>query len=156
MQDQDSFLNPCDYDPVLSPPVQFATYFISESNLVRLKQRLSADKERTPSATEAVCAFLWKHVVRARNIDCDKYPETKLSITVNTRSRMRNPVCSPAYWGNLSEPNAVSLLSTPYTDLRTILMHVLTGSKNAYSPVLQSTVNHLCPLTTTNVHTGRQ
>lgn len=109
VQDHDAFLNPCDYDPELSPPVQFATYFISETNLGRLKERLSTNTDRILSTTETVCAFLWKHVVKARNIDCELYPETKLSVTVNTRSRMKNPVCSPAYWGNLSEPNAVSL-----------------------------------------------
>lgn len=112
VQDDDAFLNPCDYDPELSPPVQFATYFISETNLGKLKQRLSTNTERILSTTETVCAFLWKHVVKARNIDCELYPETKLSVTVNTRSRMKNPVCSPAYWGNLSEPNAVSISIT--------------------------------------------
>lgn len=112
VQDHDAFLNPCDYDPELSPPVQFATYFISETNLGKLKERLSTNSDRISSTTETVCAFLWKHVVKARNINCDLYPETKLSVTVNTRSRMKNPVCSPAYWGNLSEPNAVSLSIT--------------------------------------------
>jgi len=109
VQDHDAFLNPCDYDPELSPPVQFATYFISEKKLKDLRQRLSSGTGYGPNVTEAVCAFLWKHVVKARNIDCEQYPETKLSVTVNTRSKMRNPICSPVYWGNLSEPNAVSL-----------------------------------------------
>jgi hypothetical protein len=113
VQDHDAFLNPCDFDPELNPPVQFATYFVSESNLDRLRQKLSTSTGHIPSMTEAVCAFLWKHVVRARNTDCEQYPETKLSVTVNTRSRMRNPICSPVYWGNLSEPNAVSPHSIP-------------------------------------------
>lgn len=110
VQDRDAFLNPCDYDLESSPPVQFATYFISEKRLEELRQRLSSDTGHGPNITEAVCAFLWKHVVKARNIDCEQYPETKLSVTVNTRPNMRNPICSPVYWGNLSEPNAVSLL----------------------------------------------
>ena len=111
VQDEDKFLNPCDYDPTRSPPVQFATYFIPEDKLRLLKQSQSTQSDKAPSSNEAVCAFLWKHVVKARGIDCDSYPETKLSITVNTRARMRNPICSPAYWGNLSEPNAVSITS---------------------------------------------
>jgi hypothetical protein len=108
VQDHDAFLNPCDYDPTQNPPVQFATYFASEDKLRRLKQSQSAESGKAPSSTEAVCAFLWKHVVNARGTDCERYPETKLSITVNTRARMKNPICSAAYWGNLSEPNAVS------------------------------------------------
>jgi hypothetical protein len=109
VQDTDDFLNPCDFDPTKSPPVQFATYFMSEDKLRLLKQGQSTASGDTPSSTDAVCAFLWKHVVIARGIDCDRYPETKLSVTVNTRMRMKNPICSPAYWGNLSEPNAVSI-----------------------------------------------
>lgn len=108
VQDHDAFLNPCDYDPTKSPPVQFATYFASEDKLRLLKQSQATESGKAPNSTEAVCAFLWKHVVNARGTDCAKYPETKLSITVNTRGRMKNPICSPAYWGNLSEPNAVS------------------------------------------------
>lgn len=103
-----AFLNPCDYSPETSPPVEYATYFISEANLQRLKQKLSAESENRPTTIEAACAFLWKHTVKARGIDTEKYPETKLSITVNTRARMKNPGCSSVYWGNLSEPNAVS------------------------------------------------
>jgi hypothetical protein len=110
VQGHEAFLNPCDYNPELSPPVQFSTYFISEYNLKELRHRLSTDAGYGPSMTEAVCALLWKHVVKARNIDCEQYPETKVSVTVNTRSKMRNPICSPVYWGNLSEPNAVSLV----------------------------------------------
>jgi hypothetical protein len=108
VQETDQFLNPCDYDPTKSPPVRFATYFVSEDNLRSLRQSQSTESGHAPSSTEAVCAFLWKHVVIARGTDCVKYPETKLSVTVNTRTRMTDPICSPAYWGNLSEPNAVS------------------------------------------------
>jgi hypothetical protein len=107
VQDPNSFLDPTDFDPELNPPVTFATYYISEAKAEALRQRMITQSGHLPSATEAVCAFMWKHVVKARNVDHEKYPETKLSITVNTRARMRNPVCSPAYWGNLSEPNAV-------------------------------------------------
>jgi len=110
-QDHDDFLNPCDYDPTISPPVRFATYFASEEQLRLMKQSQATESGKAPSSTEAICAFLWKHVVNARNIDCERYPETKLSITVNARMRMKNPICSPAYWGNLSEPNAVSIAS---------------------------------------------
>lgn len=86
-QDRDAFLKSCDYDPESSPPVQFATYFISEKRLEELRQRLSSDTGYGPNMIEAVCAFLWKHVVKARNIDCERYPETKLSVTVNTRPK---------------------------------------------------------------------
>ena len=60
VHDHDAFLNPCDYDPTQSPPVQFATYFASEDKLRRLKQSQSAESGKAPSSTEAVCAFLWK------------------------------------------------------------------------------------------------
>lgn len=136
MQDHDAFLNPCDYNPELSPPVQFATYFISEKKLEDLRQRLSSGTGYGPNVTEAVCAFLWKHVVKARNIDCEQYPETKLSVTVNTRLKMRNPICSPVYWGNLSEPNAVSLGTNVVGLFKVTDTHNFIGSANADSPVL--------------------
>jgi hypothetical protein len=95
------------YDIHQYPSVKFASYFISAANISRLIAMLSTGSAQGPSPTEAICAFIWRNVVKARNINADEFPESRLSIPVNTRTRMQDPLCSPRYWGNLSEPNAV-------------------------------------------------
>lgn len=94
------------------PKVRYATYFISEANMKRLRDGLTRPNDISPSTIEAVGAFLWSSVLQVREIDTIRYPEAKLSITIDTRARMRGPVVSPSYWGNLSEPNAVARMPT--------------------------------------------
>ena len=107
-----AFLNPTSFDAEKYPPVQYATYFISDSKLGELRERLASKDGRKASSIEAVGAFLWTHTVRSRNIDLERYPEAKLSVTVDARVRMQSkPVCA-MYWGNFSEPNAVARIPT--------------------------------------------
>lgn len=107
-----SFLNPTSFDAEKYPPVKYATYFISEPRVQELRQRLASKDGKKSSSIEAVGAFLWMHTVRSRKIDLERYPEAKLSVTVDARVRMQSkPVCA-MYWGNFSEPNAVARIPT--------------------------------------------
>ncbi|KAI7339884.1 hypothetical protein KC367_g8190 [Hortaea werneckii] len=94
------------------PKVRYAVYYISEANMKRLRDNLTRPNDICPSVVEAVGAFLWSSVLQVREVDCGRYPEAKLSITIDTRARMRNPTVSSSYWGNLSEPNAVARMPT--------------------------------------------
>ncbi|RMZ07908.1 hypothetical protein D0864_01896 [Hortaea werneckii] len=94
------------------PKVRYAVYYISEPNMKRLRDKLTRPNDICPSVVEAVGAFLWSSVLQAREVDSRRYPEAKLSITIDTRARMRNPTVSSSYWGNLSEPNAVARMPT--------------------------------------------
>ncbi|KAI7628384.1 hypothetical protein KC319_g574 [Hortaea werneckii] len=94
------------------PKVRYAVYYISEANMKRLRDNLTRPNDICPSVVEAVGAFLWSSVLQVREVDCERYPEAKLSITIDTRARMRNPTVSSSYWGNLSEPNAVARMPT--------------------------------------------
>ena len=94
------------------PEVRCAIYYISEASMKRLRDRLTRPNDFCPSVVEAACAFLWSSVLQAREVDTAQYPEAKLSITIDTRARMRDPIVSPSYWGNLSEPNAVARMPT--------------------------------------------
>lgn len=107
-----SFLNPTCFEAEKYPPVKYATYFISEQKAQELRQRLALKDGKKASSIEAVGAFLWMHTVRSREIDLERYPEAKLSVTVDARVRMQSkPVCA-MYWGNFSEPNAVARIPT--------------------------------------------
>ncbi|KAI6914897.1 hypothetical protein KC318_g315 [Hortaea werneckii] len=94
------------------PKVRYAVYYISEANMKRLRDNLTRPNDICPSVVEAVGAFLWSSVLQVREVDCGRYPEAKLSITIDTRARMRSPTVSSSYWGNLSEPNAVARMPT--------------------------------------------
>ncbi|KAG4426530.1 hypothetical protein IFR04_000412 [Cadophora malorum] len=107
----EEFLNPTHYDPASLSGLQCAIYYISEERIKELKDVIAASCQR-PSASEAICALLWRHVVRARNIDSSEYPEAKLSLTVNARARMSNPMVPRYFWGNMCEPNAVARMPT--------------------------------------------
>ncbi|KAF5988686.1 acetyltransferase [Fusarium bulbicola] len=109
-EDKDKFLNPTEYDS--DEVFESATYFIPADKIAILKARIlstmpSTTKVRTVAA---LCAFLWRHVVLARDIDCRRYPEAKLAITVDARTRMKSPAIPSTYWGNFAEPNAVAQL----------------------------------------------
>jgi hypothetical protein len=107
----EEFLNPTHYDAASLASPRCAIYFISEERIKELRSEIAASTQR-PSASEAISSLLWLHVVRARNIDINKYPEAKLSMTVNARARMSNPTISPYFWGNMCEPNAVARMPT--------------------------------------------
>lgn len=100
------------YDPASLPKVKYATYFISAANIKRLRNKLRGIDGIVPSTIEAAGAFLWASVLQAREIDIERYPEAKLSITIDARTRMKDPIVSPMYWGNMSEPNAVARMPT--------------------------------------------
>lgn len=107
----EQFLNPTHYDAALLSNLQCAIYYISEERITQLRDAIAASTQR-PSASEAISSLLWLHVVRARNIDVNKYPEAKLSLTVNARARMTNPMVPKYFWGNMCEPNAVARMPT--------------------------------------------
>ncbi|KAF2756447.1 hypothetical protein EJ05DRAFT_517867 [Pseudovirgaria hyperparasitica] len=107
----EEFLNPTHYEVAALPKLRCAIYYISEDRIAKLRATMSVGG-RKPSVIESVGAALWMHVVRARNIDAKKYPEAKLSLTVNSRTRMSEPAISPTFWGNLCEPNAVARMHT--------------------------------------------
>ncbi|KAL6408662.1 trichothecene 3-O-acetyltransferase [Ilyonectria robusta] len=110
-EDASSFLNPTDYEASEIPTFEYATYFISTEKLALLKSRVSIKvPDIRLSTTDILGAFLWRQVILARKIDPQKYPEAKLSITVDSRGRMENPTVPPNYWGNFAEPNAVAKL----------------------------------------------
>ncbi|KAM0082209.1 hypothetical protein ACKRZS_005577 [Fusarium odoratissimum] len=107
-----TFLNPTDYKVAEVQSVEHGIFSISAAKLSLLKDHVLKGATNTKlSTTEAVCAFLWRHVVLARQIDHHKYPEAKLSITVDARERMENPPLPSNYWGNFAEPNAVARAS---------------------------------------------
>lgn len=100
-----------------SPPeakVKYSIYFISGEKAASLRERISKGGGARVSTLDALAAFIWTHVVRARRIDTDKYPEAKLSITVDARGRMTHPAVPARYWGNFCEPNAVACLPTKF------------------------------------------
>ncbi|KAM0283571.1 hypothetical protein ACHAO9_009676 [Fusarium lateritium] len=104
-----TFLNPTAYEVTEVQSVEHGIFSISAEKLSLLKNHVLKGAENTKlSTTEALCAFLWRHVVRARQIDRHKYPEAKLSITVDARGRMEHPPLPSDYWGNFAEPNAVA------------------------------------------------
>ncbi|EWG51073.1 hypothetical protein FVEG_10176 [Fusarium verticillioides 7600] len=110
-EDKDKFLNPTDYSS--DEVFESAIYFIPADKIALLKTRILSTMPSTTKAgtVTALCAFLWRHVVLARDIDCRKYPDAKLAITVDARTRMESPVIPSTYWGNFAEPNAVAQLS---------------------------------------------
>jgi trichothecene 3-O-acetyltransferase len=111
-EDSSTFLNPTAYEAAEVQSVEHGVFSISAEKLSLLKNHVLKGATNTRlSTTEAVCAFLWRHVVLARQIDHHKYPEAKLSITVDARERMENPPLPSNYWGNFAEPNAVARAS---------------------------------------------
>lgn len=113
VEDETTFLNPVAYDtaPV---PVQYSIYFISEENIRRLRARVNSGNDANYSPMDAACAFIWLHVLRARSPDPAVHPTSKLSITVDARTRMTDSAVANSYWGNFSEPNAVACLPTSF------------------------------------------
>ncbi|KAH7002806.1 hypothetical protein EDB82DRAFT_421510 [Fusarium venenatum] len=108
--DTTQFLTPTVYQD--DEVFEYATYFLPSDKLLLLKSRiLSTMAPNTKmGTTEALCAFIWRHIVIARNVDHEKYPEARLAITVDARNRVRNPGVPSTYWGNFAEPNAVAQL----------------------------------------------
>lgn len=111
-EDTTDFLNPTAYTTSEIPTFEYATYFISAKKLALLKSRISSRVPETKLGTiEPLGAFLWRHIIVAREIDPQKYPEAQLSIAVDARCRTKNPKITSNYWGNFAEPNAVARLS---------------------------------------------
>ncbi|KAF4465992.1 trichothecene 3-O-acetyltransferase [Fusarium albosuccineum] len=109
-EDSAGFLNPVAYESVKLDKFEYAIFYISAEKMSLLKRFvLNSTPEVKFSTTEALGAFLWRHVVLAREIDPQEYPEAKLSITIDARGRT-NPSTPSNYWGNFSEPNAVAKL----------------------------------------------
>ncbi|KAJ4245282.1 hypothetical protein NW762_014152 [Fusarium torreyae] len=108
-KDPNCFLCPTAYEPEEHGAVEHAIFSISAEKLILLKKHISnGASEIELSTAEALCAFLWRHVVCARNIDPREYCEAKLSITVDARNRVESPSIPSNFWGNFSEPNAVA------------------------------------------------
>ncbi|KAJ5128660.1 hypothetical protein N7448_002377 [Penicillium atrosanguineum] len=110
-EDTTEFLNPTVYRASEIPTFEYATYFISAEKLALLKSRISNNVPETKLGTvETLGAFIWRHIIVARNINPRRYPEAKLSITIDARGRTKNPNVPSNYWGNFAEPNAVARL----------------------------------------------
>jgi hypothetical protein len=109
-EENTEFLNPTVYT-ASDPTFEYATYFISAEKLALLRSRISNNVPETKLGTaETLGAFIWRHIIVARNIDPRVYPEAKLSIAIDARGRTRNPYVPSNYWGNFAEPNAVARL----------------------------------------------
>ncbi|ENH70061.1 Anthranilate N-benzoyltransferase protein 1 [Fusarium oxysporum f. sp. cubense race 1] len=143
-----TFLNPTDYEAAEVQSVEHGIFSISAAKLSLLKDHvLKGATNAKLSTTEAVCAFLWRHVVLARQIDHHKYPEAKLSITVDARERMENPPLPSNYWGNFAEPNAVARASVARLqneeDGGKVYVELATSVKRAIAAVNNKAVRRL-------------
>ncbi|EXM18724.1 hypothetical protein FOTG_13253 [Fusarium oxysporum f. sp. vasinfectum 25433] len=143
-----TFLNPTDYKAAEVQSVEHGIFSISAAKLSLLKDHvLKGATNAKLSTTEAVCAFLWRHVVLARQIDHHKYPEAKLSITVDARERMENPPVPSNYWGNFAEPNAVARASVARLqneeDEGKVYVELATSVKRAIAAVNNKAVRRL-------------
>ncbi|EXK34516.1 hypothetical protein FOMG_09906 [Fusarium oxysporum f. sp. melonis 26406] len=143
-----TFLNPTDYEAAEVRSVEHGIFSISAEKLSFLKNHVLKGATNTKlSTTEAVCAFLWRHVVLARQIDHHKYPEAKLSITVDARERMENPPLPSNYWGNFAEPNAVARASVARLqneeDGGKVYVELATSVKRAIAAVNNKAVRRL-------------
>ncbi|KAI8407705.1 hypothetical protein FOFC_13146 [Fusarium oxysporum] len=143
-----TFLNPTDYKATEVQSVEHGIFSISAAKLSLLKDHvLKGATNAKLSTTEAVCAFLWRHVVLARQIDHHKYPEAKLSITVDARERMENPPLPSNYWGNFAEPNAVARASVARLqneeDGGKVYVELATSVKRAIAAVNNKAVRRL-------------
>ncbi|KAI7763068.1 hypothetical protein LZL87_011211 [Fusarium oxysporum] len=146
-----TFLNPTDYEAAEVQSVEHGIFSISAEKLSLLKNHVLKGATNTKlSTTEAVCAFLWRHVVLARQIDHHRYPEAKLSITVDARERMENPPLPSNYWGNFAEPNAVARASVARLqneeDGGKVYVELATSVKRAIAAVNNKAVRRLVGL----------
>ena len=89
---------------------------------------------------------MWLHVVRARNIDLNEYPEAKLSLTVNARTRMSNPNVPKYFWGNMCEPNAVARMPTTDFSSKDFLSSATQRVRSAIQSVNAPAVQRLAGL----------
>ena len=129
----EQFLNPTSYNTALLSNLRCAIYYISEERINQLKDTIAVSTLR-PSPNEAISSLLWLHVIRARNIDLNEYPEAKLSLTINTRARMSNPIVPKYFWGNMCEPNAVAHMPTT-TSRRRVSSH---PQRSACAPLFRT------------------
>ncbi|KAF5248144.1 hypothetical protein FANTH_6074 [Fusarium anthophilum] len=146
-----TFLNPTNYEAAEAQSTEHGIFSISAEKLSLLKSHvLKSATNKKLSTTEAICAFLWRHVVLARRIDHYRYPEAKLSITVDARERMENPPLPSNYWGNFAEPNAVARASVACLqneeDGPTIYVELATSVKRAIAAVNNRAVRRLVGL----------
>ncbi|CVL13508.1 hypothetical protein LB506_009083 [Fusarium annulatum] len=146
-----TFLNPTNYAAAEVQSIEHGIFSISGEDLSLLKNHVSKGATNTKlSTTEAICAFLWRHVVLARQIDHHQYPEAKLSITVDSRERMENPPLPSNYWGNFAEPNAVARASVAYLqneqDQPEIYVELASSVKRAIAAVNNKAVRRLVGL----------
>ncbi|KAF5577021.1 trichothecene 3-o-acetyltransferase [Fusarium pseudoanthophilum] len=146
-----TFLNPTNYDVAEVQSVEHGMFSISADNLCLLKNHvLESAADTKLSTAEALCAFLWRHVVLARQIDPHRYPEAKLSITVDARERMENPPLPSNYWGNFAEPNAVARASVTHLqneeDGPKIYVELASSVKRAIAAVNNKAVRRLVGL----------
>ena len=136
----EQFLNPTHYDAASLSDLRCAIYYISEERINQLRDAI-AESTLRPSASEAISSLLWLHVVRARNIDLNEYPEAKLSLTVNSRARMSNPIVPKYFWGNMCEPNAVARMPTADFSSKDFLssatQRVRSAIQNVNAPAVQ-------------------
>lgn len=142
----EEFLNPTHYDPASLSGLRCAIYYISEERINKLRGAIARSSTQTPSANEAISSLLWLHVVRARNIDTNTYPEAKLSLTVNARPRMSNPTVPQYFWGNMCEPNAVARMPTVDFSSKDFLSSAVQRVRSAIQDVNATAVQRLAGL----------
>ncbi|OBT59512.1 hypothetical protein VE04_00547 [Pseudogymnoascus sp. 24MN13] len=145
----EEFLNPTNYDAASLSDLKCAIYYISEERISQLRDAIAVPTLR-PSGSEAISSLLWLHVVRARNVDLNKYPEAKLSITVNARARMSNPIVPKYFWGNMCEPNAVARMPTAEFSskdfVQSATQRVRSAIQNVNAPAVQRLAGMLAQL----------
>ncbi|OBT88781.1 hypothetical protein VE02_03128 [Pseudogymnoascus sp. 03VT05] len=145
----EQFLNPTHYNATSLSNLKCAIYYISEERINQLRDAIAVPNQRS-SPSEAISSLLWLHVVRARNVDLNKYPEAKLSITVNSRARMCNPVVPKYFWGNMCEPNAVARMPTTEFSSKDFLssatQRVRSAIQNVNAPAVQRLAGMLAQL----------
>ncbi|KFY33730.1 hypothetical protein V494_07389 [Pseudogymnoascus sp. VKM F-4513 (FW-928)] len=145
----EEFLNPTHYDAASLSDLHCGIYYISEERINQLRDAIAVSTSR-PSPSEAISSLLWLHVVRARNIDLNKYPEAKLSLTVNARARMSNPMIPKYFWGNMCEPNAVARMPTADFSSKDFLssatQRVSSAIQNVNAPAVQRLAGMLVQL----------
>ncbi|KAG5793534.1 hypothetical protein H9Q69_007399 [Fusarium xylarioides] len=145
-----TFLNPTNYEAAEVQSIEHGVFSISADNLSLLKNHVFKSAANTKLSTaEAICAFLWRHVIIARKIDHHRYPDAKLSITVDARERMENPPLPSNYWGNFAEPNAVARASVTHLqneDGPKIYVELACSVKRAIAAVNNKAVRRLVGL----------
>lgn len=82
----------------LPPPLRERTLHFSAQSIAQLKARANSEHNTTKiSSFQALSAFIWRSITRARNLPADQ--ETSCKLAIDNRSRL-DPPLSKNYLGN--------------------------------------------------------